>query len=933
MNIQRLFSLQLLLCSGLLFKEAYSFVTASGEIKGNITQTFLHKRAGTWAIGSTGGADEPIISVALQLAGGAAAVVPTSVTGTNVGEGGGESITALTVCDTSSADDDNVRIVYVKSETPTELHVTSNNEVSTFIADNIIKDADPSNITGIVALASNELDTIMMAVHAGGWGTNDSGICYATLSDDAENTLTYVGKANDNTTAFALDASTDQVKGASASAPTISDNNPVMHWCRNLNRWYVGIQGNTGTDGADGITVLSAYSIDSNNENAITSIPLVNGNHNSELKNGSNPENSNIIGCLKNGATVSVNYSILKIDSMFTSTGKDYLIVQGGLGTDEENPSRQIFALPLVGKTGDIPGALAYIDNITDKKSVSFSTTAIDETCLYTETSFPAQVGQGPLPVTAAKDVITQMMVIGDAVYCSVSTNAVQTATAVSGLYRSQAEFDHTGQIVGWSIWTQVLPNEASGSSITNGSCSFFAVDAISGKIWTTPGNSLTTVRLSQWEQPKETDTFVGSVNALLEGPCYSQLTLNTAMSNYIAQQDAQLSLFGGNNKVIVVKTGEENGEAHIVQPTTDWTDSNSQAVDISLGLEKAGAVNTLAFTNQNSSNYNNYLLAGTNGGLYAFVETDGEAGIDISNGGDDIDTDDDPFDGTYSWKHVDAIGNEPVVKIVTMGGASNDAPVTFVLTHGAQHKLWRINAASEGNTTLTTLNATAVLVWPADPLDNSSGLPCFFYDIASINGADSQNGSTLLLATNAGLYKAENPTEENGADMSFNRLDLSNESNSITSLFTQNGRLNPQTVCYTRQVLRQAPGGGWAPAVRSSLGQISFDVNPAFDNQSQYYQALSGDKVAQGNIPLGSSIKNFFTDGGRRFYIEQVEGDSKNGCTLHTIPFHSNDYLITEVDDLDDAAISAANTFYWINNMGAGYLMAGTDNGIIALQ
>jgi hypothetical protein len=926
MNIQRLFSLQLLLCLGLLFKEAHSFVTASGEIKRDITQTFLHKRAGTWAIGSTGGNDEAIISVALQLAGGAAAVIPTSVTGTDVGEGDRESITALTVCDTSSADDNNVRIVYVKSESPTELHVTSDNGASNSIVAGVIKNAFPSDITAIAALASNEFDTIMMAVSRGNWGENNSGICYATLSDNAENTLEYVGREIGETAALTLDESTEQVNGGTgANSPTISPNNPVIHWCKNLNRWYVGIQGATGAANNDAIKVLSAYSINTENNNRIESIPLVNNDHITPLFNGTDADNSNIVGCTHDGNTGETSYSILKIDSMFTTTGKDYLIVQGGLGTNAENPSRQIFALPLVGKTGDVPGALAHIDTPNDNPKVSFSKTAIDDSFLYTEESFAAQVGQGQLPVTPAENVITQMMVIGDAVYCSVATEGNQTGTNISGLYYSQAEFDHTGQIVGWSLWAQALPNEASGKDIQDGSCSFFAVDAISGKIWTTPTDDLTAVRLSQWEQPKETDTFVGSVNALLEGPCYSQLTLNKTLSNYNQEQAAQFSLFGGNNKVVIVRTGEKQTGNNNVLTTVDWTDDNNKAVDISLGLEKVGAVNTLGFTNNQT---HNYLLAGTNGGLYAFVKTDTEASIDISNNSDVLNTDSDLFTGTHSWKHVNAIGNEPVVKIVTMD--RNNAPVTFVLTHGAHHKLWRL---SGNQTDLTGLNETALLVWEADPLDNSSGLPCFFYDIASINGTDDQNGSTLLLATNTGLYKAVDPVADDAVN--FSQLNLPSEYNSITSLFTQNGGLSPQTVYYTRQVLRQAPGGGWAPAVRSSLGQISFDIDPTFNDLSQYYQALNGDKIAQGNIPLGSSIKSFFTDGGRRFYIEQVEGDSKNGCTLHTAPFYSNisGYNINEVDDLGDAAIATSNTFYWVNNMGAGYLVAGTDNGIIALQ
>jgi len=931
MNIQRIFSLQLLLCSALFLQEIHSFVTTDTALAGDATATFLHKRAGTWAIGSTATDDnDAIISIAAPAPHATATLLATPILGD-----AGQSITALTVCDTSPVDDDNVRIVYVRSNTPTVLDVTSDNGNTSSIDAETIHDAADAATRNIVGLASNELDTIMMAVTPNGqnWGVANSGIALATLSNDADNTLEYVGQATGNTAALTLDATVDQVKGSATGAePTLVDGHtPALHWCKNLNVWYVGIQGATGNADGDAIKVLSAYTIEANN--TITARALVNASHTQALNTGAAAAKSNIIGCTNTDVDPAArSYSILKIDSMLTSTGRDYLIVQGGLGTNAGAPSRQIFALPLVGKTGDFPGALAYV-NPTDDHTVLFTGISTDFNSLYTEESVPAMVGQGPLPVAIGENVVTQMMVIGDAVYCSVSTQQEQDDANVSGLYCSQAEFDHRGQIVQWSVWTQVLPNEVSGESAENGSCSFFAVDAIEGKIWTIPTHDLTAVRVSQWEQPTATDTLVGSVNALLEGPCYSQLVLNKGTSNYAEQQKAQLTLFGGNNKVVAVRTGIATGNdtTSIVRPTTSWTATSPQAVDVSIGLENAGAINTFGATAQNSELTDNYVLAGTNSGLYAFVNTDTETGINANNNDDNFSTDLTPFNGTHSWKHVDAIGTDPVVKIVTM--ASNDAPVTFVLTHGARHKLWRLG--SSGNLTLTALNATAALVWTADTLDNSAGLPCFFYDIVSIKAEDFQNGSTLLLATNTGLYKAANPIEDNGTAITFDALNLSNECNSITSLFTQNGGLDPQTLYYVRQALRQAPGGGWAPAVTSSLGQISFAVNPSTTDASEYYQALSGDRIAQGNIPLGLSIKSFFTDGGRRFYIEQVEGDSKNGCTLHTVPFYSDatHYNITEVDDLADSVVDSANTFYWVNNIGAGYLMAGTDNGVIALQ
>ena len=959
MGIRKFFLLHFLFSISLMFQQTHSTLTTA-PLTANATATHLIKRLGTWVIGCTGTAEEdPIIYYTSPATGVAENLNSTEVTGD-----ANTHITHLATCDRTDRDNSKIRIIYTKDNGTDEvkkiLHRTILN------SDNIQqitpKDSIEADNNGIVALATDGYSKIFVALAPGGgnWGDLNSGIALLNITNDDNSDMTYIG-GNDGQQgkAMGLAPNHTQIKALGGN-PTIAGN-PVMTWSSDLGILYVGLTGTTANAEGDSLRTIAVFKLN-DTQDRFARIPLLNNNFDTPLLNATDGDdvtsnNSNIIGCTNGAAVKEISFFVSKLDTMHTNTGHNYLIVQGGLGTPDGVNSNRIYALPLVDKTGDVPGTLAYVHNANGPTpQVRFSKTAIDNTKLFTETldNAPtrATVGGAPVPVEPSLGAIQDMMVVGDTVYCSLlkTEQGPQNSTNIPGIYYSHADFDHTGAIVGWTHWVQALPIETTGSSPSNGSCSFFAVDAINGKIWMIPYYSKNNVRVSSWVRSSSQDSITNSINALLAGPCYSQFNLDKTNYNYAMHQATQLSFFGGNSKVVVVATGaaqnfpEEDipdNKARIL-PTTNWTNATVKAVDISRGLENVGAINVLECNAQDNRNpfHNLYLLAGTNQGLYAFVRTTDNAGIDIANGAtytnnfvqfaDNVPftTNAAPFDGSYSWKKIEAIGNDPVVAIITM--PNYGISYTFVLTHGATHKIWYFN--TEDAETLDILNASVLLDYEASSLSTTGGKHSLFYDITRIACSSEINNmittSKLLVATNTGLYIRD-------GENNYVRFDLAIECNEIRSFFNQRHVFNNQTIYYVRQALRQAPGGGWAPAVTSSLGQISFAVNPSTTDASEYYQALSGDRIARGNIPLGLSIKNFFTDGGRRFYIEQVESDSKNGCTLHTVPFYSDaaHYNITEVDDLADSVVDSANTFYWVNNIGAGYLMAGTDNGVIALQ
>lgn len=187
------------------------------------------------------------------------------------------------------------------------------------------------------------------------------------------------------------------------------------------------------------------------------------------------------------------------------------------------------------------------------------------------------------------------------------------------------------------------------------------------------------------------------------------------------------------------------------------------------------------------------------------------------------------------------------------------------------------------------------------------------------------------------GLYVAEKVTETNVSDIAFNQINfLPSETNDIRSLFTHKNFQNHQTLYYRRNIRRAARDGGWTASVTGSLGQVAFAVNRHENTPSDTLTILGRDEVSKGsNIELPLAIKNFYTDGARRFYIEQAEVDLKNGCSLHIVRFYTDEnyHNVETIADLNDPTLAKAQTFYWINEMGAGYLMARTDTGVITLQ
>jgi len=155
---------------------------------------------------------------------------------------------------------------------------------------------------------------------------------------------------------------------------------------------------------------------------------------------------------------------------MHTSTGKDYLIIVGGV---ESTPVRNVAsntwvnALPLVG-SGANAGMLAQINDLTKPLDVLANAPLLDRTEVdpvlidipptFSPNEKKVAVGADPRligGVTTNQDIF-DMQVVGDTVYVAVAGNRL-TAGVEAGVFKSTALFDSNGLIRTWTPWQRAV--------------------------------------------------------------------------------------------------------------------------------------------------------------------------------------------------------------------------------------------------------------------------------------------------------------------------------------------------------------------------------------------------------------------------------------------------------------------------------------------
>jgi len=308
------------------------------------------------------------------------------------------------------------------------------------------------------------------------FGTGNSGIALA-------NYITTVGKNNNKTYSLAiLDAqngtgsnqaaafntSIDAVKIGSDITGFETDVFPVidMQWSFYLQRLYIAVRVTSAAGNANGARAIIIGRFDNKKLVFDAFVP-----DDVILQS----ENDAIVGA-QNGRSV----SIYKLRILNTSTGLQYLIVNGGnneIGESGILPvANKVFAIPLVNlhATGDenwlknaTHGTAAVKDQIpvTTYNDISyrflqrrFTTAATTADQMTKQTDRAAVVGAGNLPLINSNDIVIKELFTGnDAVYAAIAAPYETDATAQEpGIFQSRAIFDQYGRITAWTPWQRV---------------------------------------------------------------------------------------------------------------------------------------------------------------------------------------------------------------------------------------------------------------------------------------------------------------------------------------------------------------------------------------------------------------------------------------------------------------------------------------------
>jgi len=313
--------------------------------------------------------------------------------------------------------------------------------------------------TGVTAPATRDLQVLMTS--GSGFG---AGPAYAIDLTASPTTAAYVPINTGVRFSFTSNSGMPTV----ASGITMAQLGPVvdMYWDSTLARLYVALSGatgvaNTNPPGANkgGVISLLVGRIDPTLKQMFLS-PVVDfqlaGQKIAPLLTLNSDEQ--IIGFNADDATKHVA-SLFKVRVMHTSTGHDYVIVNGGVtGITTTNPlNTQVYALPVVptSATADPKqvGLLAKQATIATNPFVIVSAAGD----LLTNKSPAAVVGQGAgLPSADQTQQVTDMRIVGDTVYISVSGDRSNN-NKNAGIFASTALFDHNGIIRSWTPWQRVM--------------------------------------------------------------------------------------------------------------------------------------------------------------------------------------------------------------------------------------------------------------------------------------------------------------------------------------------------------------------------------------------------------------------------------------------------------------------------------------------
>ena len=798
--------------------------------------------------------------------------------------------------------------------------ILSNNTGKTVTQSAALNDASGSATTGgIVALAGNS-SFIFAAVRPNGGNFGDAGSTIASgIALLSYNPTTLVTQTTNAITglvgnqAFQLNDSSNVLKGGSPDAVVFQNTNTVnLIWDYHLQSIFIGVSITSGTgagDFAKGVVV--GYNDETNND-ALNLIPI--------CPDGAidNAQNELIVA-----AGTSKSVTIKKIGIMHCSSGPSYLIVNGG-GDVIANVGNQVWALPLVDNPTNLStnGTLAkYNAPLINNVFVTPATASGD---LVNDTIAAAKVGASILPLPA-NGTISNMVVVGDTVYVSIATP--QSSINDAGIFYSQAIFDQTGKINNWTPWTKRgFPWDGFTSAPVPGSVSFFDVDAVTGKLVAINGGSNQQAMVSTWDKRTIGTSLSAVLNSTLIHGCTALLDLDQSTRGFLNNTIYRYALFGGQGIVAFALTSTayvNNSVSSSQLVTTDFTQpANYLITNLPQGSDYVLA---LEYTRKPGGTANNYFLAGTNQGLYVFAQADG-SGFDSATLATLNQV---PF-FSGSWQKINTITGS-ITAIKTVGNS-----IYILAQQMAEQGLSYTVYAVQATTNISTMFAPAAIFTLATTTTGVFNSIVTFFDLNLIATANNTT-EQIILGTNQGLYRTSTPGGANNATNQTNAAWVSINTSDTNQYYTI-ADIDNASIAFTQ------PSMVWPLSIqdqsklltfeRNSISQLAgtADAGP-FNYVPSFFNSVVGSHSAFAT--LDRSVY-FWSDGTRRFFIAANPNNAPLVRQLLCLPYNTPEWNIVDPDTqiIYDSVLSSIPNFYWIKQIGAtGILMAGTPNGVVALE
>ena len=357
-----------------------------------------------------------------------------------------------------------------------------------------IKDAAGNDTAGVAGLAAS-WDKIFAAVRpqaGGNFGQPNSG--FAMLSR-ADQKLQQVGNQ-----AFNLNLNANQLLAIDQNAQVGGFGD--MYWDSTLQRLFIGLRDVRRTASPGGAISILVGRLQADGTLQIEPAVALNRNYFYNPADPNPNKDDFIFGFYYNAAGANVGSSTYKIRTMHTSTGKSYLIVNGGVAAvDIKN---RFYALPII-KEENVPAGVtsADIGKVASKNNLNRLPAAIADMSKNNEP--PVILGGGRVLNPFNRD-IQDMFVVADSVYVCVAEGR-DAATREAGIFRSTAIFGQNGNIRAWTPWQRVMGNvnRVYGAGLDTTNANYWYLTTADGT------NVRNTVKVTQWGKSEAIAGLMGN--------------------------------------------------------------------------------------------------------------------------------------------------------------------------------------------------------------------------------------------------------------------------------------------------------------------------------------------------------------------------------------------------------------------------------------